>query len=167
MEMLEQCVRSMSLPSLLEVRRSVIAFLHTGNTQTHTRTGLFAAHPVRAVERQPAVDWHRLSLKLCSFFTLRQKRGAIQKPATATVYPRKKEKKKKLQDIFLFSLQHAYPSNPHLRAFTLPGSEMQSIRRLSLAPFTPCVSYLDSVWIFFDRLHLHTAFRCISNVTEK
>lgn len=77
------------------------------------------------------------------------------------------KKKKNLQDIFLFSLQHAYPSNPHLRAFTLPGSEMQSIRRLSLAPFTPCVSYLDSVWIFFDRLHLHIAFRCISNVTEK
>lgn len=81
--------------------------------------------------------------------------------------PQFTQEKKPARYLSLFASPRLYPSNPHLRAFTLPGSEMQFIRRLSLAPFTPCVSYLDSVWIFLDRLHLHLAFRCISNVTVK
>jgi len=90
------------------VRRSVIAFLHSGNTQTHTHTGLFAAPPDRAVERQPAVDWHHLSLKLCSFFHTQVEKRSSPKPATATVYPRKR-KKKAVRYLSLFASAHLTP----------------------------------------------------------
>lgn len=91
LEVQEQCVNSMSLPSLLQVRRSVIAFLHTGNTQTHTHSHRPLCSSSRQSCWETASSWlaPSQSQALLVFHTQVEKRS-YPKPETATVYPRKK-----------------------------------------------------------------------------
>ncbi len=133
---------------LLQVRRSVIAFLHIGNTHTNTHSHRPLCSSSRQSCWETASGWLALSQSqaLLVFHTQVEKKS-YPKPATATVYPRKKP----LQDIFLFLLQHSYPSNPHPRAFTcldLKCSLSEGYLWPLLLLALTCVSYPDSVWIF-------------------
>lgn len=123
---------------LLQVRRSVIAFLHIGNTHTNTHSH----RPLCSSSRQScwgtASSWlaPSQSQALLVFHTQVEKKS-YPKPATSTVYPRKIKKPARYLSLSASAL---LPLKSSSESFHLPGSEMQSIRGLSLAPFTPCIN---------------------------
>lgn len=148
-----ECVNSMSLPSPTageEISNCLSS--HWQHTHKHTHRPLCSSS--RQSCWKTASSWLALSQSqaLLVFHTQVEKKS-YPKPATATVYPRKKT----LQDIFLFLLQHSYPSNPHPRAFTcldLKCSLSEGYLWPPLLLALTCVSYPDSVWICLAGWHL-------------
>ncbi len=150
LEMLEQCVNSMSLPSPTageEISNCLSS--HWQHTNTHSHRPLCRSYRQSCWDTASSWLAPSQSQALLVFHTQVEKRS-YTKPATATVYPRKR--KKKQQDIFLFLLQRSYPSNPHPRAFTcldLKFSLSEGYLWPPLLLSLTCVPYPDRVWIFW------------------
>ncbi len=147
LEMLEQCVNSMSLPSPTageEISNCLSS--HWQHTLTQASLPLIQTELLRHSQQLIGT----ISVSSFARFSHSGRKEELYKTCNCHSLPKKK--KKNQQDIFLFLLQRSYPSNPHPRAFTcldLKCSLSEGYLWPPLLLSLTCVPYPDRVWIFW------------------
>ncbi len=132
-----ECVNSMSLPSSTageEISNCLSS--HWQHTHKHTLTQA----SLQLIQTELLRDSQQLigTVSVSSFarFSHSGRKEELSKTCNCHSLPKKKTPARYLS----LSASALLPLKSSSESFHLPGSEMQSIRRLSLAPFTPCIN---------------------------